>query len=87
MAAIVMVGSVTRLLRKSALERPLLPLIGRAADPLLGGAFFHPLPGISLGEDVVAIVDKLGDDVAGLEPGQMVAGGTWSRGTGGGYAE
>ncbi|MDH3225634.1 MAG: zinc-binding dehydrogenase [Thermoleophilia bacterium] len=41
----------------------------------------------ALGEDVVGIVDKLGEGVTALELGQTVAGGTWSRGIGGGYAE
>ncbi len=41
----------------------------------------------TLGEDVVGIVDKLGEGVTALELGQTVAGGTWSRGIGGGYAE
>jgi NADPH:quinone reductase-like Zn-dependent oxidoreductase len=41
----------------------------------------------ALGEDVVGLVDKLGPGVSSLEPGQMVAGGTWSLGVGGGYAE
>jgi len=39
------------------------------------------------GEDVVGIVDKLGDGVSGLDSGQRVAGGTFSLGVGGGYAE
>ena len=39
------------------------------------------------GEDVVGIVDKLAGDVSGFEPGQTVAGGTFSLGVGGGYAE
>ncbi len=39
------------------------------------------------GEDVVGIVDKLGDDVDGFEVGQTVAGGTFSLGVGVGYAE
>jgi NADPH:quinone reductase-like Zn-dependent oxidoreductase len=41
----------------------------------------------TLGEDVVGVVDKLGEGVSTLEPGQRVAGGTWSLGVGGGYAE
>jgi NADPH:quinone reductase-like Zn-dependent oxidoreductase len=41
----------------------------------------------TLGEDVVGIVDKVGDDVRSFEIGQMVAGGTFSLGVGGGYAE
>ena len=39
------------------------------------------------GGDVVGVVDKLGEEVSTVEPGQMVAGGTWSLGVGGGYAE
>ena len=41
----------------------------------------------TLGEDVVGVVDKLGEGVSSVEPGQMVAGATWCLGTGGGYAE
>jgi NADPH2:quinone reductase len=41
----------------------------------------------TLGEDVVGVVDKLGEGVSGFEPGQRVAGGTFSLGVGGGYAE
>jgi NADPH2:quinone reductase len=41
----------------------------------------------TLGEDVVGVVDKVGGEVSSLEPGQMVAGGTWALGVGGGYAE
>ncbi|MGB7093828.1 MAG: medium chain dehydrogenase/reductase family protein [Anaerolineales bacterium] len=41
----------------------------------------------TLGEDIVGLVDKLGDDVSTLELGQMVAGATWTLGVGGGYAE
>ena len=41
----------------------------------------------TLGEDVVGIVDALGDDVAGVELGQMVAAPTFSLGVGGGYTE
>jgi NADPH:quinone reductase-like Zn-dependent oxidoreductase len=41
----------------------------------------------TLGEDVVGVVDKLGEGVSAFEPGQRVAGGTWSLGVGGGYAE
>lgn len=45
-----------------------------------------PVP-FSLGEDVVGTVDKLGSGVSSLELGQMVAGGTWDLGVGGGYTE
>ncbi|MEA2027207.1 MAG: zinc-binding dehydrogenase, partial [Chloroflexota bacterium] len=41
----------------------------------------------TLGEDIVGVVDVVGEDVSGLEPGQRVAGGTWALGLGGGYAE
>jgi NADPH2:quinone reductase len=41
----------------------------------------------TLGEDIVGLVDKLGQGVSTLELGQMVAGATWSIGLGGGYAE
>jgi NADPH:quinone reductase-like Zn-dependent oxidoreductase len=41
----------------------------------------------TLGEDVVGVVDKLGEGVSAFEPGQRVAGGTWALGIGGGYAE
>jgi NADPH2:quinone reductase len=41
----------------------------------------------TLGTDVVGVVDKLGEEVSTLEPGQMVAGMTFSRNGMGGYAE
>jgi len=41
----------------------------------------------TLGEDVVGVVDKLGEGVSTVEPGQMVAAATFSLGVGGGYAE
>lgn len=41
----------------------------------------------ALGEDVVGTVDKIGSGVSSVEPGQMVAGGTWVLGVGGGYSE
>jgi NADPH2:quinone reductase len=41
----------------------------------------------TLGEDVVGVVDKLGTGVSSLESEQIVAGGTWALGVGGGYAE
>lgn len=41
----------------------------------------------TLGEDIVGIADKLGEDVSTLELGQVVAGATWAAGFGGGYAE
>jgi len=46
-----------------------------------------PKPPFTLGEDVVGVVDALGDDVTGLAIGQTVAAGTFSLGVGGGYAE
>lgn len=45
MSAIAMVGAVTLALKPSILERMLLPLVALAAGTLLGGAFFHMLPG------------------------------------------
>jgi NADPH2:quinone reductase len=39
------------------------------------------------GEDVVGVVDKLGEGVSTVEPGQRVAGATFCLGVGGGYAE
>jgi NADPH:quinone reductase-like Zn-dependent oxidoreductase len=41
----------------------------------------------TLGEDVVGVVEKLGEGVSAFEPGQTVAGATFSLGVGGGYAE
>ena len=41
----------------------------------------------ALGEDVVGVVDKLGEGVSSLELGQNVAGATFSLGVGGGYTE
>jgi NADPH:quinone reductase-like Zn-dependent oxidoreductase len=41
----------------------------------------------TLGQDVIGVVDAIGEGVTDLTPGQRVAGGTWSRGLGGGYAE
>jgi len=41
----------------------------------------------TLGTDVVAIVDKLGDGVSDVRVGQAVAGATFSRNSFGGYAE
>jgi len=41
----------------------------------------------TLGEDIVGVVDKLGEGVSTLELGQMVAGATFCLGTGGGYTE
>jgi len=41
----------------------------------------------TLGEDVAGVVDKLGEGVSAVEPGQMVAGATFCLGVGGGYTE
>lgn len=41
----------------------------------------------TLGEDIVGVVDECGEGVSELEPGQRVAGATFSLGVGGGYAE
>jgi NADPH:quinone reductase-like Zn-dependent oxidoreductase len=41
----------------------------------------------TLGEDIVGVVDKLGEEVSTVEPGQMVAGATFCLGVGGGYTE
>ena len=41
----------------------------------------------TLGQDVAGVVDAIGEGVTDLRPGQRVAGGTWSRGLGGGYTE
>ncbi len=41
----------------------------------------------TLGEDVVGVVDKLGEEVSTLEEGQTVAGATFCLGVGGGYTE
>ncbi len=41
----------------------------------------------TLGTDVVGVVDKLGEEVASVEPGQTVAGATFCLGGHGGYAE
>lgn len=41
----------------------------------------------TLGEDIVGVIDCLGEGVAGLKKGQLVAGATWAGGIGGGYAE
>jgi NADPH2:quinone reductase len=46
-----------------------------------------PRPPFTLGEDVVGVVDKVGEGVSTLDPGQTVAGATFCLGFGGGYAE
>jgi len=45
MSAIALVGSLTLLLQEETLQKLLLPLVAFAAGSLLGGAFFHMLPG------------------------------------------
>jgi zinc and cadmium transporter len=44
MSVIALVGGLTTVLRRSTLERILLPLVALAAGTLLGGAFFHMIP-------------------------------------------
>jgi zinc and cadmium transporter len=44
MSAIALVGSVTLLLKKSTLDRLILPLVSLAAGSLIGSAFFHMIP-------------------------------------------
>jgi NADPH:quinone reductase-like Zn-dependent oxidoreductase len=46
-----------------------------------------PTVPFTLGEDVVGVVDAVGEGVSGLESGQVVAGATWALGVGGGYAD
>ena len=46
-----------------------------------------PRPPFTLGEDIVGVIDKLGEGVSTLELGQSVAGGTFCLGVGGGYTE
>jgi NADPH2:quinone reductase len=41
----------------------------------------------TLGEDIVGVVDRLGEGVSTVDPGQTVAGATFCLGLGGGYAE
>ena len=55
MSALALVGGVTLVLPERTLDRTLLPLVGLAAGSLLGGAFFHMLPGA---------IDALGNDLA-----------------------
>lgn len=45
MSAIALVGSITLLLEERTLRRLLLPMVAFAAGSLLGGAFFHMVPG------------------------------------------
>ena len=44
MSAIALVGSITLLLKKSTLQKIILPLVSFAAGSLIGGAFFHMIP-------------------------------------------
>jgi zinc and cadmium transporter len=44
MSVIALVGGLTTVLRRSTLERILLPLVALAAGTLMGGAFFHMIP-------------------------------------------
>lgn len=64
---------------------------GVSAFDLIYRRWAH-LPGspklpFALGEDVVGIVDRNGPGATRFEQGQMVAGGTWDLGVGGGYTE
>ncbi len=45
MSAIALVGAVTLVLPERQLKRILMPLVALAAGTLLGGAFFHMIPG------------------------------------------
>jgi NADPH:quinone reductase-like Zn-dependent oxidoreductase len=47
----------------------------------------RPRPPFTLGQDIVGDVDELGEGVTTLVPGQRVAGATWAKGLGGGYAD
>jgi len=61
---------------------------GVSAYDLMDRAFWfpgNPRPPFTPGEDIVGVVDELGEGVSSLEPGQRVAG--WTFGDGGGYAE
>ena len=55
MSCIALVGGVTLLLSKDALDRILLPMVAFAAGSLIGGAFFHMLP---------AAVEEMGNTIA-----------------------
>jgi len=64
---------------------------GVSAFDLIYRRWAH-LPGrpdvpFTLGEDIVGLVDDRGPGAAAFEVGTMVAGATWARGVGGGYAE
>jgi NADPH2:quinone reductase len=58
-------------------------LMFRASGRLPG----TPKPPFTLGEDVVGVVDALGEGTAGLEVGRVVAAPTFALGLGGGYTE
>jgi zinc and cadmium transporter len=45
MSALALVGGITTLMSERTLARLLMPLVALAAGSLLGGAFFHMLPG------------------------------------------
>ncbi|MGI9595185.1 MAG: medium chain dehydrogenase/reductase family protein [Acidimicrobiales bacterium] len=64
---------------------------GVSAFDLIYRRWAH-LPGgpklpFTLGEDVVGVVDEIGPGATTFDAGQMVAGGTWVLGVGGGYTE
>ncbi len=53
MSAIAMVGAITLELKPETLDRLLLPLVALAAGSLIGGAFFHMIPGaLEAGQDL-----------------------------------
>ena len=61
MAVVALVGSVTLLLSREALDRLVRPLVAFAAGSLLGGAFFHMLPaaaeqGLSAGTSAIGVM-------------------------------
>jgi zinc and cadmium transporter len=53
MSAIALVGTVTLVLRRSTLEKLLLPLVAFAAGSLIGGALFHMIPASLVGMPVM----------------------------------
>jgi NADPH:quinone reductase-like Zn-dependent oxidoreductase len=58
-------------------------LIYRRWSRLPGGPTLPYTPG----EDLVGVVERVGEGVSSVRPGQVVAAGTWVLGVGGGYAE
>ena len=52
---IALVGSLTLVLKQTALDRILLPLVAFAAGSLIGGALFHMIP---------ASVHQMGNDIS-----------------------